>query len=64
MEGDVGRSYIIIGVKKVHPVVFLCLEVENKYAFKSVRGEFGEGRGAILDKNNTSKDTKRKGEER
>ena len=40
MEGDIGRSYIITSVKKVHLVALLCLSVAYKYPFESARGEF------------------------
>ena len=42
MKDDIIRSYITTSVKKVHLVALLCARVTNKYAFKSVRGEFGE----------------------
>ena len=64
MEGDINRSHITTGVRKVDSVALLWLRVAKKYAFESVRGEFGEYRGVILDKDNISKDLRRKGEER
>ena len=63
MEGDISRSCIMTGVKKVYPVAFLCSGVANKYAFEGMRGELGKGRRVILDKDLTSKDPRRKGEE-
>ena len=44
LEGDIGRSHISIGVRKVHPIAFFCPEVANKDSFESVRGELGHGR--------------------
>ena len=38
--------------------------VATKHALESTRGEFREGRRVILDKSSTSKDPRRKGEER
>ena len=58
-----GRSHITTGVGKVHPVALLGPRVANKHAFESTRGEFREGRRVILDKSNTSKNSRRKGEE-
>ena len=40
MEGNIGRSYIMMGIRIVHPVAFLCPRVANKHAFESTRGEF------------------------
>ena len=64
MEGNIGRSHITTCVRKVHPVALLCPRVANKHAFESTRVEFREGRRVILDKSNTSKNSRRKGEER
>ena len=64
MEGNIDRSHIMTGVRKVHLVALLCPRVANKHAFESTRGEFREGRRVILDKSNTSKNSRRKGEER
>ena len=55
MEGDIGRSHIIIA--------FFCPEVANKNSFESTRGELGHGRRVILDKGTTTKGPRRKGEE-
>ena len=63
MEGNIGRSHITTGARKVHPKALMCPRVANKHAFESTRGEFREGRRVILDKNNTSKNPRRKGEE-
>ena len=63
MEGDIEKSHIMTGVKKVYPVAYLCPRVVNKYAFLSTRGELGQGRRVILDKDHTSKDPRWKGEE-
>ena len=59
MEGNIGRSHIMTGVRKVHTVAFLCPREANKHAFESTRGEFRGGRRVILDKSNTSKNSKR-----
>ena len=64
MEGDIGKSHIMTSVKKVYPIAFLCLRVAKKYTFERVRGELGQGRRVIMDKGRTSKDPRRKGEER
>ena len=37
MEGDIGRSHITAGVKKVHLVAFLCGIVAKKFTFESTR---------------------------
>ena len=50
MEGNIGRSHITTGFKKVHLVALLYPRVANKHAFESMRGEFREGRRVILDK--------------
>ena len=42
MEGDIDRSHIMTGVRKVHPVALLFPIVANKYPFESMRGEFRE----------------------
>ena len=63
MEGNIVRSHIKTGVRKVHPVALLCPRVANKHAFEITRGEFREGRRVILDKSNTSRNLRRKGEE-
>ena len=63
MEGNINISHITTGVKKVHPIAILCPRVANKHAFESMRDEFREGRRVILDKSNTSKNSRRKGEE-
>ena len=63
MEGNISRSHITMGVRKVHPVALLCLRVANKHTFESMMGEFREGRRVILDKSNTSKNSRRKGKE-
>ena len=62
MEGNIDRSHITMGIWKVHPVALLCPRVANKHAFESTRGKFRWGRRVILDKSNTSKNS-RKGEE-
>ena len=64
MDGDMGRSHIMMGVKKVYPVAFLCPRVANKYAFETTRGKLGQGRRVILDKGRTSKDLRRNEKER
>ena len=56
IEGDIGRIHIMIGVRKVYSVAFLCPRVAKKYAFESARGELGQGRRVIMDKGHTSKD--------
>ena len=63
MEGDIDRSNIRTGVKKLHSKTLLCPRVDNKHTFESTMGEFREGRRVILDKSNTSKNPRRKGEE-
>ena len=63
MEGDIDRSHITKNVKKVHLIALLCPRVANKHAFESTRGEFREGKRVMLDKSNTSKNSRRKGEE-
>ena len=63
MEGNINRSHITTGVKKVHLVAFLCPRVAKKHVFESTRGKFREGRIVILNKSNTSKNSRRKGEE-
>ena len=63
MEGDIGISHIMTGVRKVHPVALMCPRVATKHTFESTRGEFREGRTVILDKSNTSKKSRRKGED-
>ena len=63
MEGNIDRSHIMTGVRKVQLVAILCPRVANKHAFESTRGEFREGRRVILDKSNASKNSRRKGEE-
>ena len=63
MEGNIDKCHITTGVRKVHPVALLCPRVANKYTFESMRGEFREGRRVILDKSNTSINSRRKGEE-
>ena len=63
MDGDIGRSHITTSVRKIHLVALLCPRVSNKHAFESTRGEFRKGRRVILDKSNTSKNPRRKGEE-
>ena len=40
MKGNIGRSHITTGIRKVHPVALLCPRVANKHAFESTRGEF------------------------
>ena len=63
MEGDISRSHMITGVRKVYMVAFMCPGVANKYAFESASSELGQGRRVILDKGCTSIDSRRKGEE-
>ena len=63
MEGNNARSHITTGVRKLHPVALLCPRVANKHTFESTRGKFREGKRVILDKSNTSKNSRRKGEE-
>ena len=62
MEGDIGKGHITTGVRKVHPIALLYPRVAKKHAFESMRGEFREGRRVILDKSNTFKNPRRKGE--
>ena len=62
MEGDIDRSHIMTGVRKLYLVAFLCPRVAKKHSFERMEGEFREERRVILDKNNTSKDPRRKGE--
>ena len=62
MEGDIGRSHIMMRFKKVYPVAFLCLGIANKYAFERARGKVGQRRREILNKGPTSKNSRRKGE--
>ena len=64
MEGDIGRSHIMTCARKVYPTAFLCPGVANNYVFESARGKLGQGRRVILDKGCTSKDSRRKGEEK
>ena len=64
LEGDISRSHLTTCVKKIHPVVLLCPIVANKHASNNMRGEFRERGREILDKTTTSKDPRRKGEER
>ena len=64
MEGDINKSHIIMGVRKVYLIAFLCPRVANKYAFENARGELGQGRRLVLNKDSASKDLKRRGEER
>ena len=64
MEGDIGRGHITVGVTKVHSVALLCPRVANKHAFKSTKDEFREGKRVIINKSSTSKDLRRKREER
>ena len=40
MEGNIDRSHITMGVRKVLPIALLCPRVANKHAFESTRGEF------------------------
>ena len=63
MEGNIGRSHIKTGVRKVHLVALLCPRVANKHDFETTRSEFREERRVILDKSNTSKNSRKKGEE-
>ena len=63
MKGDIGKSHITTGVRKVYSVALMCPRVANKHAFESTRGAFREGIRVILDKDNTSKNSRRKGEE-
>ena len=63
MVGDIGRSHITTSVNKVHPIALLCHRVANKHAFKSTTDEVREGKRVILDKSNTSKNPRMKGEE-
>ena len=64
MEGDIDKSHIMMGVKRVYPVAFLSLEVAKKYEFESPRGELGQRKRVILNKGHTFKDSKKKEEER
>ena len=50
-------------VTSVHRVALLCPRVANKHTFESMRGKFREEKRVILDKSNTSKNSRRKGEE-
>ena len=63
MEGDIDISHITTYVRKVHPVALLCPRLANKHTFESMRGEFREGRKAILEKSSTPKNPRRKREE-
>ena len=63
MEGKISISHITTSVRKVHPVALLCPAVSKKHAFESTRGKFRERRRLILDKSNTSKNPRRKGED-
>ena len=63
MEGDISRSHMITGVRKVYTVAFTCPRVANKYASESASGKLGQGRRVILDKGCTSIYSRRKGEE-
>ena len=40
MEGNIGRSHIMMAIRKVHLVALLCPRVSNKHTFESTRGEF------------------------
>ena len=66
-EGGVKKGesswMVTMGVRKVHLVALMRPRVANKRTFKSMRGEFREGRRVILDKSNVSKNSRRKGEE-
>ena len=64
MVSYIDRSHITTCVKKVCLVALLCPIVANKYAFESTRGKFRQGKRVILDKGSTSKDLRRKGEEK
>ena len=64
MEGDIDRGHITVGVKKVHMVALMHPRVANKHAFESMKDEFREGKRVILDKSSTSKDSRKKREER
>ena len=62
-QGDIDKIHITTGIRKVHPVALLCPRLANKHAFENKKGKFREGRRAILDKSNTCKNPRRKGEE-
>ena len=44
MEGNIGISHIMMGVRKLYSVAILCARVARKCAFESVRGKLGQGR--------------------
>ena len=41
MEGDIGTSHITTSVRNIHTITILCPRVAKKYAFESMRGDFG-----------------------
>ena len=39
MEGDIIRNHITVGIRKTHPITFMCLGVSNKDAFESAKAK-------------------------